>query len=139
MVLSAELSLAELQVEFARWRATRSPRQVPTPLRVNTVALLSKHSTSEILKTLKINHTMLKRWRERYGEEPPPVSAPSQKEFVTLSAADELTAPASERFDSRLKITRQAADGTALSLEGELTLSQWRVAMTLLTTEEVAR
>lgn len=139
MPLVAELSLAELQREFVRWRETRSSRQVPTPLRVNAIALLGEHSVSEILKTLGINHQMLTRWRRRYGDDPQRVSVPSQGAFVPLNAAREVTPSASERFDSRLKITRQTADGTALSVEGELTLAQWRVAMTLLTAEGVEK
>ena len=139
MALTAELSLTELQMEFVRWRETRSPRQVPTPLRVNAVALLGVHSTSEILKTLKINHQMLKRWRRRYGDEPEATATPPSTAFVPLNAGHEVTLPSSERLESRLKITRQTVDGTALSVEGELTLSQWRVAMTLLTAEGVAR
>ena len=139
MSLIAELSLAELRIEFARWRETRCPRHVPTPLQENTVALLSTHSTSELLKTLGINHQMLKRWRRRYGDEPTQVSAPLRGAFVPLEAGEEPRRPAAERFDSMLKITRQTPDGTALSVEGQLTLSQWRVAITLLQTEAVAR
>lgn len=139
MTLVPELSLAELQGEFLRWRETRRPRQVPTPLRVNAVALLSTHSASEILNTLGINHQMLKRWRGRYGDTSETSTPPASAAFVPLTGGDEVMSPSFERLESRLKITRQSADGTALSMEGELTLSQWRMAMTLLKAEGVSR
>ena len=139
MILKPELSLAELQEAFARWRQTRRPRQIPPALGANAVALLGQHRTTEILKALRIDHRTLKRWKGQYGggaEAAPKVSAAA---FVTLAPPPSVAAEAAcEVSDTMLKFTRQAGDGTALSVEGRLTLAQWRAAMSLLQSEEGA-
>lgn len=138
MILEPELSLAELQDAFARWRQTRRPRQIPPALGANAVALLGRHRTNEILRTLGIDHRTLMRWKRQYGEGEA-VTSPTPA-FVALPApASPVVAPRATEEALALTLTRQAGDGTALSLDGQLTLGQWRAALTLLVAEEVAQ
>jgi hypothetical protein len=133
MSLKPKLNLAELQEAFARWRETRRPRQIPAALGANAVALLERHGTNEILRTLGIDHRTLMRWKRRYGK------AEAAPAFVELPApTPALEAPVVEGEALALTLTRHAGDGTALSLEGELTPEQWRVAVALLAAAEVA-
>lgn len=132
MAVEPELSLAELRDAFARWRQTRRPRQIPPALGANAVALLGRHRTNEILRALGIDHRTLMRWKRQYGADE--AVAPSTPAFVALPAP---VPPAAVVEDEALALTltRQAGDGTALSLDGTLTLGQWRAALTLLTAE----
>lgn len=136
MAVEPELSLAELQDAFARWRQTRRPRQIPAALGAQAVALLGRHGTNEILRTLGIDHRTLMRWKRQYGEgEAVALPAPA---FVALPAAPVATAVAEDE-PLALRLTRQGSDGMALSLDGTLTLGQWRAALTLLAAEDLAR
>ena len=137
MVLEPELSLAELQEAFARWRQTRRPRQIPPALGANAVALLGRHRTNEILRALGIDHRTLMRWKRQYGEDE--AVAPPTPAFVALPAPPPPAEAVATEEALALTLTRQAGDGTALSLDGKLTLGQWRAALTLLVAEEVAR
>lgn len=131
MAVESEVSLAELQDAFARWRQTRRPRQIPAALGAQAVALLGRYRTNELLRALKIDHRTLMRWKRQYGEGD--AVGPPAPAFVALPAP----APAAEAEDETLALTltRQAGDGTALSLAGQLTLGQWRAALTLLAAE----
>lgn len=134
MALPAELTLEQLQEALAQWRQTRRPRQIPAALGANAVALLGRHRTNELLRALRIDHRTLRRWQRQYGDEAQGASRASTPAFVALPVA---TAPAAaEETEATLKVTRQARDGTALSLEGTLTLRHWRAALTLLAAEE---
>ena len=128
MTISAKLNLAELQAAFAEWRLTRQPRSVPTALRVNTLALLDQHPSGEILRTLGINHSMLRRWKDQQGI----ASGPA---FVALpgpgvaSGGGCTVGPSRDTGVLNLTIRREAQ---ALALSGELSLAQWRAALSLL-------
>lgn len=137
MVLEPELSLAELQDAFARWRQTRRPRQIPPALGANAVALLGRHRTNEILRALGIDHRTLMRWKRQYGEGE--AVSPPTPAFVALPAPAPPAVAVAKQEALALTLTRQAGDGTALSLDGKLTLGQWRAALTLLVAEEVVR
>jgi hypothetical protein len=128
MTISAKLNLADLQAAFAEWRETRQPRSVPTALRVNTLALLGQHPTGEILRTLGINHSMLRRWKDQQGIGSGPA-------FVALpgpgatSGAERTVGPNRDTAVLNLTIRREA---DSLALSGELSLAQWRAALSLL-------
>ena len=133
MKLTPQLSLEELQQAFAQWRQTRQPRSVPTELRFNARALLNRHGTTEVLRTLGINHSMLSRWKHHYEATPDaeagfvalPVSAEPSR---SVEVAEPIPAPP-EATPLRLTIRREAE---ALALSGELSLAQWRAALSLL-------
>jgi len=128
MTISAKLNLADLQAAFAEWRETRQPRSVPTALRVNTLALLGQHPTGEILRTLGINHSMLRRWKDQHGIGSGPA-------FVALpgpgaaSGGGRTVGPNRDTAVLNLTIRREA---DSLALSGELSLAQWRAALSLL-------
>lgn len=134
MSLEPELNLAELQEAFARWRETRRPRQIPAALGANAVALLGRHRTNEILRTLGIDHRTLMRWKRRYGAgEAAAALAPA---FVALPPAPVVAGAAvAEEEALTLTLSRQAGDGAVWSLAGTLTPGQWRAALTLLAAE----
>lgn len=137
MNLEAELSLSELQEAFAEWRQTRRPRKIPPKLGANAVALLGQHRTNEILRTLGIDHRTLMRWKREYGTEQGSGADGRAGAFVALPSSPEAAAQSvAKALATPLKVTRHACDGTALSLEGQLTLSQWRAALSLLSAPE---
>ena len=129
MNIAPQLSLSELQHAFAQWRQQRQPRYVPDELRQQALGLLSRHSRTELTRALGINYSMLKRWQVRRAD----VSVSS--EFVELSAAmsNENTAlsPAQTEASVPLKLSvRREAE--ALTLSGELSVTQWQAALSLL-------
>lgn len=133
MAVEPEVSLAELQEAFARWRQTRRPRQIPAALGAQAVALLGRYRTNELLRALRIDHRTLMRWKRQYGEgEAVALPAPA---FVALPAAAPVEAPGAADEPLALTLTRQGGDGAAWSLAGTLTLGQWRAALTLLDAE----
>ena len=137
MKLAPELSLSELQEAFAAWRQTRKPRKIPSALGANAVALLGQHRTNEILRALGIDHRTLMRWKRECETEQSAVPHEADRVFIALPAEETSpAAPVVETSATRLKVTRQARDGTQLSLEGQLTLLQWRAALSLLSAEE---
>lgn len=140
MALEAELNLSALSEAFSRWRQTRRPRHIPTELRINAVALLSQHRTTEILRTLRLDHRTLMRWKRAYDEASESRTPPTPPGFIALPAtAAPVDVAAREAQQPSLKVTRHGDDGTVLSLEGRLTLAQWRLAVTLLGVEEAMR
>lgn len=130
---SPHLSLQELQQAFAHWRQTRQPRYVPTELRLNALALLERHGTAVVLRTLAINHTMLSRWKRQYSLVASDVDTPA---FVALPECTERPLPPVMAEPSsgaaaplRLTIRRDAA---GLELNGTLSIAQWQTALSLL-------
>jgi hypothetical protein len=132
MNIGPQLSLTELQHAFAQWRQTRQPRYVPDELRQQALGLLSRHSRTELTRALGINYSMLKRWQVRRSDE----SVSSA--FVELSAAmsNENTALTLAQTEARvllkLSVRREAE---ALTVSGELSVAQWRAALSLLEPE----
>ena len=124
-----QLSLSELQQAFAQWRQTRQPRYVPDELRQQALELLSRHSRTELTRALGINYSMLKRWQSR------PAGWSRNLDFVELPQAipHEVIALAASQAENSgpLKLTVRR-DPEALTLSGELSVAQWRAALSLL-------
>ncbi len=117
-------TLASVAQQFADWRRTRTNLKTPLALREQAVNLLASHPVGQVCKGLNINHDMVKRWRrELVAELPVPA-------FVTLPAA--LPSPQHDEAQ-RLELTlaHQGADGSTLSLSGQLSPTQWRWAVQL--------
>ena len=68
---SNPISLSEVQAEFAHWRASGKTRHTPAALRKQAVALLADHSMSEVMRTLRVDHRRLSRWRRAFSTMPP--------------------------------------------------------------------
>lgn len=130
MNLSPQLSLVELQQAFSEWRQTRQPRYVPDELRKQALGLLSQHSRTELTRALGINYSMLIRWKRQYE-----ATETAAAGFVSLPVngaekPERVSAPL-ESVPLRLTIRREAE---TLTLSGELSLAQWRSALSLLET-----
>lgn len=120
------LTLEQLQQAFAEWRQTRQPRSVPTELRLNALALVQEHGTAAVLRALELSHSVLDRWKRKYETQPQAAQG-----FVTLPMAPEVHAEMAPAVRSALRLTvRREAQGVVLS--GELSLAQWRAALSLL-------
>lgn len=124
------LSLSEVQAGFAHWRASGKTRHTPAALREQAVALLASHSMSEVMRTLRVDHRRLSRWRQAFSAVPPPLPQ-SFVELPSVAMAAPAT-PTSEPVSASLTLTRQAADGRAVSIGAELPAEHWRWALRLL-------
>ena len=120
--------LEEVQAGFARWRASGRTRRTPAPLRAQAVELLAHHRIGEVTQALGVDHRRLSRWRRELSGsgvapeafvELPPVR---REEPAVMSVADA----------ALLTLTRQARDGSTVSIHGELSAAQWRWALALL-------
>ena len=127
MLNQSHPSLAEVQSAFADWRSHRQPRVTPLELRAQAVNLLTRYSVTDVMNALRVDYRQLSRWRRE-------VSALEtglpDTDFVELPAA----MPESQAVVpvTPLTLTRQAADGSAVSIRGELSEAQWRWALRLL-------
>jgi len=129
MKSSPLLTLEQLQQAFAEWRQTRQPRRVPTELRLNTLALVNVHGTAVVLRALKLSHSVLDRWKRKYDAQPE-----AERGFVALPVAPQFTPEVVPAASSALRLTlRREPQGLVLS--GELSLAQWRMALSLLELE----
>ena len=91
----------------------------------------------DVLRALDISHSMLSRWKRRYAATP---SSDAERGFVALPVSDapsrdeavaERPSVAVETLPLRLTIRREAS---GLALSGELSVAQWRAALSLLET-----
>ena len=127
-------SLRDVQAAFAHWRASGTPRRTPPALRAQAVSLLSHHRISEVINALGLDHRRLSRWRRALSasEHAVPVN-----DFIALPMASDLASalpiPSS---GVALTLTRQAPDGSAISISGQLSDAQWRWALRLLRESE---
>ena len=94
------------------------------------MALLADHSMSEVMRTLRVDHRRLSRWRRAFSTMPPPLPQ-SFVELPSVAMATSAT-PSSAPVSASLTLTRQAADGRAVSIGGELPAEHWRWALRLL-------
>jgi hypothetical protein len=120
-------SLAEVQSAFANWRTHRQPRVTPLELRAQAVNLLARYRVTEVMNALRVDYRQLSRWRrEVLALE----TGLPDTDFVELPAAmPELPAVAPV---TQLTLTRHGADGSGVSISGELSEAQWRWALRLL-------
>ena len=123
-------NLSEVQEAFAQWRASGKTRHTPPGLRAQAVSLLAEHSLSEVMKALRVDHRRLNRWRREWSEL---TAAAAPSGFVELPSATRLeTAMPGPRAVLALTVTRQSADGSAVSIAGELSAEHWGWALGLL-------
>ena len=128
-----ESPLEEVAREFAEWRRNRTTLQTPDALRRKALELLSRYRVSEVLNALNLSHKCLKRWQQTLSPPTPtpPPSTSSQVAFMPLplpsSANDSLQPP-----PTSLTLTHHGADGSRVSIEGELSIEQWRGVIGLL-------
>ena len=120
-------SLTEVQNAFAHWRTHRQPRETPPELRVQAVNLLARYRVTDVMKALQVDYRQLSRWR---GEVSALEAGLPDSTFVELPAA--VPEPMAVAPVTPLTLTRQAADGSAVSIRGELSEAQWRWALRLL-------
>ena len=132
MLTKPSLSLIELQNELTYWRSHRQPRHIPQPIREQAVRLLSQHKACEIKNALNINHRTLKQWKESDSEAVPVVSPQDTPGFIPLPTIEPLVPVLSTPSMPELKMIRHAGDGSAVSVEGTLSLEQWSSVLSLL-------
>lgn len=129
MKSSPPLTLEQLQQAFAEWRRTRQPRAVPTELRRNALALAQEYGPAVVLRTLELSDSVLARWKQKH-----PTTSQAPQGFVPLPVVTERHSEVVPAANSALRLTiRREAQGLALS--GEMSLSQWREALSLLEVE----
>lgn len=116
------------------WRSHRRPPHVPHELREQMVALLDYYSVAEIVRTLRINHQMLKQWRRQFAAAEPS-GGEANPAFIALPPAVAVE-PASAVLPA-LTITHHRGSGQAVSLQGQLNVAQWRQALSLLAQAQV--
>jgi len=123
-------NLAEVQSAFAAWRQRGRTRTTPLVLRAQAVNLLAEYSVRAVMKALHVDYRRLSRWRRELSVSAVPLP---DNGFVELPAAPlkkpAVTAPPPL---TQLTLTRQAPDGSALSISAELSEAQWRWALGLL-------
>lgn len=122
--------LAEVQAAFVEWRQNRTGQRIPLALRQQAVALLIDHRISEVMATLRVDHRALTRWRRELsalkGDGP-------MQGFIELPEAPVPVEEASGvTMGVSMTLTRQAGDGSSLSVSGSLNEAQWRWALALL-------
>lgn len=122
--------LAEVQKAFAQWRQNRTGQRVPLALRQQAVALLADHRISEVMARLRVDHRALSRWRRELSALP---AGSPVGEFIELPGVPEPVAdvPGGAAGVS-MTLTRQAGEGSAWSVSGQLSETQWRWALALL-------
>ena len=112
--MAHSLTLDSVASAFERWRNTRRSRReaVPVALRLQAVELLSRYTQIRILKALKINHAMLKRWSQRDA-------APKAMGFVPLPLP-----PSTVPVSSSLQITLRNRQGGCMEITGAVSAAQ---------------
>jgi hypothetical protein len=147
-------TLEHVRHAFEQWRQQKHHRDpIPQPLRQQALTLLGRYPASQITKTLRINHTMLRQWQEKltastlaapktvvadndhpYGSADASSDAASL-EFIELPRVSELAEITEREPQLSLTWSAQRSTGQQLSVKGQLTLTQWRQAVQLLNQE----
>ncbi len=123
-------SLEEVRTAFARWRTSGRISRTPAGLRAQAVELLGRYRIGEISKALGVDHQRLSRWRLELSSA---AVAVTSEAFVDLPLArEEQSTEVCGLESAALTLTRQGRDGSRLSIQGELSLAQWRWALGLL-------
>ena len=128
MLEQKQPELDEVQAAFAHWRASGWPRHTPPVLRAQAVSLLARHSVSEVMKALRVDHRRLSRWRRELSTGDAPVGVDAFIELPAVAPAETPVVPASVW----LTLTHHTDDGSAVSIQGELSAAQWHWALGLL-------
>lgn len=141
-------SLAAVEHQFADWRRTRTKLSTPRELKEQAVALLGDHRRRQICQVLRISYEMLRRWEAELEpvssaafvtlpSPPLPSLSPLSPSSPSLSSPSPsaLATPSPGRLS--VTLTRQRADGDAVSIAGELDEAQCRWALKLLAEAQV--
>lgn len=139
MSTNRRYSLVELQQELAQWRSHRQGGRIPQWIRAQAVGLLEQHQASEIKSVLRINHEMLKQWQAQCNSA---ISADQAVQPPSFVALPPLVSEQGEEPRERalaLTLSRQASDGSVVSVAGTLSWGQWHEALRLLSAGEVSR
>lgn len=124
-LLSEKDELSRLQQEFMYWRSLkRGGEAVPEYLRRKAVEQLSNYRASDIQHSLKITSNMLCEWRNKYKSEN---NFPGKQDDAVFIA---LPFETKELMVSE-KLLLKFSNGS-LSMEGDLSLSDWEQALRLL-------
>lgn len=129
MKTSPSLTLEQLQQALAEWRQTRQPRAVPTELRLNALALEQAYGSAVVLRALELSHSVLARWKQKHR-----LAAQTGPRFVALPVAPEGATQAAASVKTTLRLTVRR-DPQGLALSGDMSVSQWREALSLLEAE----
>jgi hypothetical protein len=124
------LNLQALQDELNQWRSTRTTHRIPSKLKARAVELLKDHKVSTVINTLGINSKMLKQWQQQYA-----LAELPEPGFVSLPAISSCDV-SHEPLSLALKISVSTPEGSALSLEGDLSLEYWHSAISLFSSLE---
>jgi len=105
------ISLETASTAFNHWRMNRSSTRgrIPLALQKQAIDLLQSYSKSQVIKALKINHAMLKRWQQE--------ATTATCDFISLTTEPSLSTQPS------LQITLRNANGGELTITG-ISLSQ---------------
>jgi len=134
----ASLSLEQVAQAFSDWRASGRTRRTPSQLQRQAASLLDQHSVSTVIKALGLDRKRLKVWRQALLSNEPAVS-PSPDFHDVPAANRQMTPMPLGTLDSSglsLTLTRQSADGSAVSISGHLEAAGWRWALKLLREDE---
>jgi len=112
--MTTPVTLDSVSSAFNQWRETRRSQKtaVPDALREQAIELLNHYKPSHVIASLKINHSMLKRWRG-IG------SSSNTTTFVPLT-----TNTSNQPMISTLEMTLQNLSGSEMRVKGELTPAQ---------------
>ena len=117
-------SLQSVRQAFDDWRATRGKRcRTPIGLRRRAAALMDAYPASHICKALKINDTVLKRWRLETLPMPPLIPAPLAA-VVELPKEPPSAELASHGASTTGSISIELGDCMKLHIHGSFTLKQ---------------
>jgi hypothetical protein len=118
--------LADVQRAFEAWRQSGRTRTTPPALRAQAVQLLAEYSVREVIRALHVDHRRLSRWERELSA----ASALPDNAWVELPAVG--VEPTAVPPAVSMTLTRQAVDGSAVSISAELSEAQWRWALRLL-------
>lgn len=121
-------AISEVEAEFSHWRQTRTSLLTPESLKQQALSLLPHYSISDVCKRLRENHQTLKRWRRQHQPQ-----ATSQAFIeLPLSSRQQQPPPSTADYPICITLSRKMSDGSAISVQGELSQPQWQWALQLL-------
>lgn len=126
-------SLEELKDKLNIWRKGKvKGKEVPLEYKNRAVELLSEHKVNEIQRELNLSSKTFNRWRDSYS-----VVSCSKDFFVSLPLPDVLedVCEAKENYAVKnllLKLSRHTISGEVFTLEGNLSVKEWKCAFGLL-------
>lgn len=114
--------LLDVEKELSEWRKSKNidkKREIPDYLRIQIVDLLPRYTGNQIHRKLGVNSTTLKKWKKKYKK--------AEDFFIHIPKLSEEEIKESSKEKMLLKISRGEC-----SIEGNLSLNEWNVAISLL-------